>query len=174
MANVYDVDQTELVEKTAVELQQIEEMNPPEWAIFVKTGAHKERAPLKKDWWYYRSASVLRIVYRLGPIGVSKLRTKYGGKKNRGVKPGKFYRASGNVLRKVLQQLQKSGLVEESKDKKRKGRIISGKGKSLLDKTASKIANFGAKPKKVAPKKEEKPVEEKKEEKPTKKISIST
>ena len=45
-------------------------------------------------------------IYRHGPIGVSKLRTKYGGKKNRGHKPEHFYKGSGSVARKVLQQFE--------------------------------------------------------------------
>jgi small subunit ribosomal protein S19e len=54
----------------------------PEWAIFVKTGVHKERPPIQEDWWQIRAADVLRTIERMGPIGTQKLRTKYGGKKN--------------------------------------------------------------------------------------------
>ena len=70
-----EVPQDELIKKVAEELKSI--IGQPEWAPFVKTGNHKERPPVDNDWWYIRAASVLRKVYLLGPIGVSKLRTKY-------------------------------------------------------------------------------------------------
>ena len=74
------VDPNQLIELIAKELQAIPDMRPPAWAIFVKTGAHKERPPVRKDWWHVRAAAVLRTVARLGPVGTSKLRTKFGGK----------------------------------------------------------------------------------------------
>lgn len=139
MASIYDVPQNELIEKVAEELKKIKEIEPPAFAIFVKTGANKERPPVRKDWWYVRSASVLRKIFKLGPVGVSKLRTAYGGKKNRGHKTEEFRKASGNILRKVLQQLEKAGLVKKAEKGVRKGRIITPKGKSLLDKAATAV-----------------------------------
>ena len=117
---LYDVPVNDLLIKTAEELKNIKEITPPIWADFVKTGVHKERPPVQKDWWYVRAASVLRILHILGPVGVSKLRNKYGGKKNRGARPEKFFRSSGNILRKVLQQLEAAGLAEKA-EKEQKG-----------------------------------------------------
>ena len=165
MVSIYDVDPNELIDKASEELKKVNDVNPPEWAIFVKTGMHKERPPSNRDWWYTRSASILRTIYKLGPIGVSKLRTKYGGKKRRGYKPEHFYKGSGNIARKVLQQLEKAGLVKRAEKSVHKGRIITGKGKSFLDKIATQIAK-GSKPEKavkVVPKEEKK--ETKKERK---------
>ena len=144
MPTMYDADAQELIEKAAEELKKTPEIKPPEWAAFAKTGMHKERPPAKNDWWYLRTASVLRTVYRLGPVGVSKLRTKYGGRKNRGVKKEHFYRGSGNILRKALQQLEKAGFVKFTEKGIHKGRIITPKGKSFLDKIASQA--LGQKP----------------------------
>src|SRR3990167_1445960 len=145
MTTMYDVDVQELVQKAAEELKKMPEIKPPEWAQFVKTGMHKERPPADDGWWYMRSASVLRTVYRLGPIGTEKLRTKYGGKKNKGVKQERFYKGSGNILRKSLQQLEKAGFVKFSEKGVHKGRAITPKGKSFLDKIATQIQ--GLKPK---------------------------
>jgi len=164
MANIYDVNQTELIEKVAEELKKIPELKPTEWAAFVKTGVSKERPPIRSDWWYSRAASILRNVYRFGPIGVSKLRTKYGVKKNRGVKPGRFYRASGNIIRKILQQLAKAELIKEDKKGVHKGKVITPKGVKLLSKAAGEIKE--SKPKKETPKKVEEKPAEKHEEKP--------
>lgn len=139
MTIMYDVDSQELIIKAAQELKKLPDIKPPAWAPFVKTGMHKERPPVESDWWYMRSASVLRTIYRLGPIGVSKLRTKYGGKKNNGVKKEHFYKGSGNILRKSLQQLERAGFVKFAEKGVHKGRIITPKGKSFLDKIATQI-----------------------------------
>lgn len=143
MATMYDAEAQELITKAAEELKKIPEIKPPEWAPFVKTGMHKQRPPVNSDWWYTRVASVLRAVYRLGPVGVSKLRTKYGGKKNRGVKQEHFYKGSGNILRKSLQQLEKAGFLKSAEKGGHKGRIVTPKGKSFLDKIAAQIAGQG-------------------------------
>lgn len=132
MTILQDVDVNDHIEKLAEELKKVRAISPPEWASFVKTGMSKERPPVRSDWWYIRAAAVLKAVEKLGPIGVSKLRTKYGGKKNRGHQPEKFFRASGNILRKVLQQLEKSGLVKQKEKSKDKGRIVTPLGKKLI------------------------------------------
>ncbi len=142
MTTMYDVGAQELVLKAAEGLKKVPEIKPPSWAAIVKTGMHKERPPVKDDWWYARTASVLRTIYRLGPIGVSKLRAKYGGKKNRGVKKKHFYKGSGNILRKSLQQLEKAGLVKFVEKGGHKGRVITPKGKSFLDKIAMQIQSL--------------------------------
>ena len=147
MPTMYDVESQELILKAAEELKKIPEIKPPVWAAFVKTGMHKERPPADSDWWYLRTASVLRTVYRLGPVGVSKLRAKYGGKKNRGVKKEHFYKGSGSILRKSLQQLEKAGFVKFTEKGVHKGRIATPKGKSFLDKIATQIS--GQKPTKA-------------------------
>ncbi len=169
MPTMYDIDPQELILKTAEELKKLPEIKPPAWASFVKTGMHKERPPMKNDWWYIRTASVLRTVYRLGPVGVSKLRTKYGGKKNRGVKKEHFYKGSGNILRKSLQQLEKAGFVKFEEKGVHKGRVITPKGRSFLDKIAIQLQ--GLKPKQEVIKPEEKEiVEAKQEQKSIKKV----
>ena len=144
MPTMYDVNAQELILKAAEELKKVPEIKAPDWAPFVRTGMHKQRPPVNSDWWYIRTASVLRTIYRLGPIGVSKLRTKYGGKKNRGVKKEHFFKGSGNILRKILQQLEKAGFVKFAEKGVHKGRIITPKGISFLDKTANQI--YGMKP----------------------------
>lgn len=140
MGSIYDVSPNELIERAAVELAKMPEIAPPEWAKFVKTGHFRQRPPEREDWWYMRSAAVLRSVYKLGPIGVSKLRTKYGGKKDRGHQPAKFFRAGGNILRKVLQQLESAQLVKQATIGVHKGRVVTPKGRSLLDKLSTEIA----------------------------------
>lgn len=150
---LYEVPQDELIKKVAEELKSL--ISVPEWANYAKTGVQKQRPPVDGDWWYIRAASVLRKVYLLGPIGVSKLRTKYGGIKNRGVKPEKFKKGSGSVARKVLQELEKAGLVKQDVKDKHKGRVVTPKGVSLLFSAAKAIAG-GMKTKAIPKAKEEK------------------
>ncbi len=133
MVTVFDVDAQKLITKAAESLEKDPAVKAPSWAPFVKTGIHRERPPLQKNWWHIRCAAVLRSVYVLGPIGVSKLRTKYGGNKRRGVRPRHYKTASGNILRKSLQQLQKAGFVEYKDKGLKKGRVVTGKGKKFLD-----------------------------------------
>jgi len=130
--SIYDKKPEDLINKAAEALKKVEAIKAPEWADFVKTSPARERMPIERDWWYKRAASVLRKIYLNGPIGVSRLRVKYGGKKNRGVRPEKYYRGSGNIIRKVLQQLEKAELVKQNEGKK--GRVVTDKGKSFLDK----------------------------------------
>ncbi len=132
MVTAIEVQSEKFIEKLKEELKKIEEIKPPAWASFAKSGVHKERPPKQKDFWYIRTASVLRRIYLDGPVGVSKLRTYYGGRKRRGYKPAHFRRASGNIIRKILQQLEKCGFVE----KIGKGRKITSKGQKILDKVA--------------------------------------
>jgi len=139
MTTVYDVDSNILIEKAAEKLAKMPEMSPPDWAKFVKTGVHKERPPMMDNWWFIRAAAILRKIYLMGPIGTSKLRTKFGGRYRRGCAPPRFRRGSGNIIRKALQGLEKSALVMQTTKNGHKGRIATAKGKSLLDKTASEI-----------------------------------
>lgn len=140
MSHILTVNTTDLNKAVAEELKKQKLVNPPEWSQFVKTGAHKERLPDNQDWWFNRSAAILRGVVKLGPVGTEKLRTKYGGKKDRGHKPDRFVKASGSIIRKILQQLEKSELVKKAERGNHKGRVITPKGTSLLDKIAVQLA----------------------------------
>lgn len=136
MANIEESNIQKSIEKMAESLKPL--IKAPEWSKFVKTGAGKERPPVELDWWNMRAASILRAVYLKGPIGVSKLRTKYGNNKNRGHKPSAFVKGSGKIIRVILQQLEKAGLVEYKKDDVHKGRILTAKGQSFVAKNSVK------------------------------------
>lgn len=135
MATVKSVSTQQLLERVGEKLQK-EGIEMPEWARNVKTGVYAERPPENPDWWYVRAASVLRKIQLHGPVGTNKLRTWYGGAQNRGARPEKHTKAGGKVIRTCLQQLEKADLV---KNVKGKGRILTPKGQSILEKTASEI-----------------------------------
>lgn len=133
------VDANQLIELVAKELHSIPQIKPPEWAPFVKTGRHKERPPSRNDWWHVRAAAVLRTVARLGPVGTSKLRTKFGGKHSRGHKPERFARGSGSIIRKAMQQLEKAGLIKQAVKGVHKGRVITQKASAMLNAAALRV-----------------------------------
>ena len=137
MTTVYDVPADILIDRLSKYLKEnVREVKPPEWAAYVKTGSHVERAPHNPDWWYVRAASILRKLYIKGPIGVSRLRKLYGGRKRRGVKPAHFRKAGGSIIRHILQQLEEAGLAEKDGNR---GRVLTPKGRSLLDAMAARI-----------------------------------
>ena len=136
MVTVYDVPPEKLIAKAAAQLKQMDTIQAPEWAEFVKTGMHTEKAPVQPDWWFTRAASVLRKVYVMGPVGSSRLAAEYGGYVDRGSKPNRAVKGSRAIARRCLIQLEKSGLV--AKDKKN-GRVITPKGQAFLDKMSKEV-----------------------------------
>jgi small subunit ribosomal protein S19e len=136
LTNVKDVDAHPLILKIAEDLKENQGVKMPEFAVFVKTGSHKERAPEDKDWWFIRMASILRKVYVSGTVTVKSLRSYYGGKKRRGVRPSKFRKAGGKIIRVCLQDLEKLGFVKQTE---LKGRQITPKGQAHLDKMATQL-----------------------------------
>jgi small subunit ribosomal protein S19e len=135
MTTVYDVPADHIIRRTAEELKKRKEISPPAWAAFAKTGVHKEMPPEDPDWWFIRAAAVLRRVYVDGPLGVERMRSFYGGNKNRGSKPNAFRKGSGSVLRKSLQQLEAAGLIIHDKT----GRRVSPAGMSFLDNLSQEV-----------------------------------
>ena len=141
MVKALEVDPQKLIPSIAKKLKSEPEIKAPEWAGFAKTGRHRERPPTQENWWETRAAAVLRSVAKLGPIGTLKLTVKYGGKPNRGHKPGRFRRGSGSIARKVLQQLEKAELVRQTSKGVHKGRIITKKAAEMLNSSALEIGS---------------------------------
>ncbi|MBO4522042.1 MAG: 30S ribosomal protein S19e [Methanomicrobium sp.] len=133
MTTVYDIPPDVLIANVAGELKKLDTIKAPDWAEFAKTGVHKQMPPKEEDWWYTRAASVMRRVYIDGPVGVQRLRSFYGGKKNRGSKPNRFARGSGSVTRKLLQQLETAGYIQNTPE----GRIVSANGRKFMDAVAN-------------------------------------
>lgn len=140
MVSVYDVKAEPLINAVAEELEEKGPIEKPKWAKFVNTGVNKERPPEQENWWYIRCAAVLRQVYIRGPIGVSRLRSLFGGKRNRGHQTEHFYKGSGKIIRTALQQLEEEGLLEKKKsDGKNLGRGMTSEGQSFLDQVSTEV-----------------------------------
>ncbi len=129
---IFSEDPKEYNDALALALKNIEAIKAPEWSLYVKSGVSKERVPEDPDFWYKRLASVLRQLYINGVVGVGKLRTRYGSRKDRGSKPAKQMKASGKMIRVMLQQAEQAGLVEKL-DKIQFGRRLTPEGRNFLD-----------------------------------------
>jgi small subunit ribosomal protein S19e len=137
MTTVREVDQGKLVDRVAKDIEK--KIPMPDWARFVKTGQSRERPPEQANWWWLRAASILRKVYLDGPVGVQRLRTYYGGRKNLGHQPEHFKRGGGKIIRVVLQELERARLIE-TVSKPCKGRAVTREGQKLMDNAARAIS----------------------------------
>lgn len=138
MTTVFEIDAQEYNLKLAEALKSVSEFEVPAWSLLVKSGMSKERPIEDADFWHKRSASVLRQIYKMKIVGVERLRTKYGSKKDRGMKPEKFVKASGKIIRTILQQADKAGFTEIAQEirgvrGKKPGRQLTKKGKEFLE-----------------------------------------
>jgi small subunit ribosomal protein S19e len=135
MAKVYDVPAELLIGKLT-DILKNENIPAPSWTPFVKTGSHANKPPQNPDWWYTRCASILRKVYLHGPMGVDDLRKEYGGGKAVGYGARNHRDASGVIIRRAIQGLEKLGYIEKVAGK---GRVISKNGMKKLDGLATEI-----------------------------------
>ena len=135
---VYDTDSQEYNTKLAEALKKIPEFEQPKWAEYAKTGPAKARPIDEPDFWNKRAASILRQIYKRKTVGVNRLRTRYGSKKNRGYRPEHFMKAGGKIIRTILQQADKAEFTEMVKPgretkKRRLGRQLTKKGIEFLE-----------------------------------------
>ncbi len=137
MPTPFDVPPSSLIERLAQYLKNnLEAIKPPQWALYVKTSVHTEKAPENIDWWYVRCASLLRKVYMKGPIGIERLRSEYGGRKDRGVRPEHTRKGSGAIVRNALKQLEEAGLLMTLKQR---GRVVTPEGRRVLDLVSTEV-----------------------------------
>lgn len=142
MTTYHDVPADLVINELAIRLASVEEVMAPEWASIVKTGTHRERPPNQDDWWFIRSAAVLRKVGKLGPIGANHMAQQFGGPKDRGVKSNRAVAGSRNIARNILQQLTSAGLVTSKMNAAgtvNHGEVLTSEGQALLDDVANSV-----------------------------------
>lgn len=135
LKEVFLVPPDKLIQRLADELKKYPEITPPKESIFWKTAPGKRFPPEQEDWWYIRCASLLRKIAIHGPIGVSRLRGFYGYKKKFGHRRPHHVKGSGKIIRIMLQQLEKAGLLRKEVVGPKnviKGRVLSYNGGKLL------------------------------------------
>jgi len=140
MVNVFDVSADKLIRKLTEELKRIEQIKPPVWSKFVKTAVSRSRPPQEDDFWFTRTAAIMRQLYKIDkPLGVQRLRTKYGGKEQNRIKPAHYKKGSGKIIRTIMQQLEAAGFIKKIILNKHAGRVLTPKGKSFVNKTATAV-----------------------------------
>ncbi|MBX4196901.1 40S ribosomal protein S19 [Candidatus Pacearchaeota archaeon] len=132
MADIRTIESGKYNKMLAEALKKSGDFEKPVWVDLVKTSAHKMRPTIDADFWHNRSASILRQIYIRGTVGVERLRTRYGGRKDRGMQPPRFVKSGGKIIRTILQQAEAAGLLEKAKGKKA-GRIMTKKGREFLE-----------------------------------------
>lgn len=140
MVSEKNVNTSEFIKLTAAELDK--SLKRPAWADYIKTGISRERPPEQKNWWALRAASVLRRIYIDGPVGVSRLRSYYGGRHRRGHKMAHFAKSSGKIIRVILQDLEKLGYIKKVQKTGKTaivGREITPAGQKFLSSVAKQV-----------------------------------
>merc|ERR1711865_522117 len=133
---VKDVAPAIFVKEYAAYLRSTNKVELPAWVDLVKTATYKELAPYDADWYYVRAASMARKIYLRQGLGVGGFRKMYGGAAGRNTTcPAHFKKCSGSIIRNILQQLEKIGIVEKMEDG---GRMITDQGRRDLDRIASR------------------------------------
>merc|ERR1711964_896583 len=111
--SVKDIESHKFVAAYAAFLKRQGKLPIPGWVDTVKTSHSNELPPQDIDWFYVRAAAVARHVYMRKTVGVGRLRKVHGSTKNRGSRPSHHVDASGSVDRKVMQSLEKLGILEK-------------------------------------------------------------
>ena len=135
MVNAHDVPSGKLISALAEQMKSVSAVQEPDWAKYVKTGSHAERPPTNSDWWFTRAASLLRKLYLHGPVGLGDLERAYGGTKALHYYPKHHRDAGGSSIRKILKQLEQAELVAKTPG----GRVLTSKGRAMLDRTSKDI-----------------------------------
>eukprot|EP00341_Mesodinium_pulex_P010059 CAMPEP_0116948124 /NCGR_PEP_ID=MMETSP0467-20121206/38117_1 /TAXON_ID=283647 /ORGANISM="Mesodinium pulex, Strain SPMC105" /LENGTH=182 /DNA_ID=CAMNT_0004632479 /DNA_START=44 /DNA_END=592 /DNA_ORIENTATION=+ len=154
-----DVSAAEFIPAYAAHLKKSDGMVLPNWVDLVKTGAHKELAPYSDDWFYVRAAAVARKVYLKPGLGVGGLSRVFGGPERKGVKPMHFRNCYRGILRHIIQQLEKVGVIEIDEESG-SGRMVTKAGRRDLDRIACTVASELVVDEPVAAEEDEDDVEE--------------
>jgi len=136
--NVKRIEPGRYNKELANALEREDAFKVPDWVLFVKSGTHNERPITEEGFWFKRAASILRQIYIREVVGVERLRTRYGGRKERGARPGEFRKSGGKIIRMILQQAEEAGFLEKAEGKS-KGRKLTSRGKEFMEKIADKL-----------------------------------
>jgi small subunit ribosomal protein S19e len=108
----------------------------------IKTSHGNELSPLDADWFYYKAAAIVRQIYvsKSRNVGVGTLKTFFGRKKRNGVRPPKFIRSAGKIVRVIVRQLTPTFIEPlHVSTENTLGLGITKGGRAQLDKIANKV-----------------------------------
>merc|ERR1719159_322598 len=117
-----DVHAEKFIKAFAQHMKNQDKIDIPKWAEYVKTGHMKELGPYDRDWMYVRAAAIMRKIYI-----------------RQGTCTQHFTKASGKIIRHLVQQLEKLGWIEEMEDDKG-GRKMTRDGQRECDTVAVQCA----------------------------------
>ena len=132
---IQDVDANEWIEAFAQHLKAQGKLEMPEFVDYAKTGISRILPPSNPDWFYIKSAAVLRRIYIRPFTGIGGLKKVFGSTWGQS-RPLHFKKASGSVIRKSLQGLEGLNLIAKSDDE---GRVITKSGRRDCDRIAMKV-----------------------------------
>jgi len=135
MTTVKDVRPDEFIRAYSKHLKRQGKIEIPKWVDIVKTSTANELSPLDPDWYYVKCASIARKVYLHPHIGVGFIARSYSSRKNNGVAREHTVAATTGIIRNMLAQLEKIGVVQ----KVGKGRSITRVGQQDLDRIAGQV-----------------------------------
>lgn len=113
-ATVKDIAPAKFIAAYAAHLKKGGKVTLPAWVDTVKTSSNNELAPTDSEWYYIRAAAVARKIYVRGGVGIGYMRRVFGRHDREGPKPVHMGLCSGSVIRSVLKNLEKLGLVEKA------------------------------------------------------------
>merc|ERR1719348_148120 len=136
---MFDTPSNKLISEIATYLEQNDKLTLPKYVDIMKTSSGKENSPQQKNWYYTRTASILRKIaintesdldYSVDErkpkmhkaftqeknLTVTKLSSMYGCKKNRGCRPGKKVRSYRSLIVMILKDLEKLNYINNEKN----------------------------------------------------------
>jgi small subunit ribosomal protein S19e len=131
-----DVAAADFIKAYGAHLKKTGKMEAPKHVEFIKTGVQKELCPYDADWLFVRAAAVARKVYLNGGQGVGGLARVFGSADRRGTLRRSFQRSHRGLIRHILQQLEKMGIVAKDEDG---GRVLTEAGQRDLDRIAVQV-----------------------------------
>lgn len=141
---VEEVCPTKFIDALSKKLKEEEKIPVPAEAEYIKTGHGKEQSPENPNWYFVRTASILRKLYieelknpgrckhGLGSIWFSRAYTTL---KNNGHKPSHTVTGSKSLVRRILQSLEAANLVSQVP---KGGRKLTATGHQYLQEVALK------------------------------------
>lgn len=136
MERVYRVQAKPLLQAIEDTLKTIEKIELPKNHDLIKTGFGKQYSPQSPDWFYARMAAIVRLMMCKGKVSRHGLAYRYGNRKNRGVRPTSFAKASDFVNLSAIKQLEN---IEWFNFDKKGGDVITDAAKTILTDIIEKI-----------------------------------
>lgn len=109
MDQVFRVQAEPLLKAIEDTLKSNDSIKLPKDHDLIKTGFGRQHSPESPAWFYGRMAAIVRQAMCKGKVSLKGLGYRYGNRKNRGVRPSGFAKASSFVNGSAIAELEKMG-----------------------------------------------------------------